>query len=55
MPLNWKALSGLLMFASTIGFPTIAAAQIETSNYQTPNQVYRLDTWTWFLVQEFFS
>lgn len=40
MPLNWKAVSGLLMFASTIGFPTIAAAQIETSNYQTPNQVF---------------
>ncbi|MDY6902323.1 MAG: hypothetical protein SWZ49_30280 [Cyanobacteriota bacterium] len=40
MPLNWKALSGLLMLAGTISFPTIAAAQTETSSYQTPNQVF---------------
>ena len=40
MPLNLKALSGLLMLASTIGSPTIAAAQTETSSYQTPNEVF---------------
>lgn len=39
MPLNLKALSGLLMLAATIGFPTIAAAQTESS-YQTPNEVF---------------
>jgi len=39
MPLNWKALSGLLVLVGTIGSPTIAAAQTETSSYQTPNQV----------------
>lgn len=39
MPLNLKALSGLLMLAATIGFPNIAVAQTE-SGYQTPNEVF---------------
>ena len=40
MPLNLKTISGLLVLAATIGSPTIAAAQTETSDYQTPNQVF---------------
>ena len=40
MPLNLKALSGLLMLAATISFPNIAVAQTETSSYQTPNEVF---------------
>ncbi len=40
MPLNLKTISGLLVLAATIGFPTIAAAETETSGYQTPNQVF---------------
>lgn len=40
MPLNLKAVSSLLMLAATIGFPTIATAQLETSGYQTPNEVF---------------
>lgn len=39
MPLNLKALSGLLMLAATISFPNIAVAQTE-SGYQTPNEVF---------------
>ena len=40
MPLNLKALSGLLMLAATISFPNIAVAQTQTSSYQTPNEVF---------------
>ena len=40
MPLNWKALSGLIMLAATIGSPTIAVAQTETSSYQSPDRVF---------------
>ena len=40
MPLNLKTISGLLVLAATIGSPTIAAAETETSDYQTPNQVF---------------
>ncbi len=40
MPLNLKLFSGLLVLAATIGTPTIAAAETETSNYQTPNEVF---------------
>jgi hypothetical protein len=39
MPLNLKALSGLIMLAATISFPNIAVAQTESS-YQTPNEVF---------------
>ncbi|MGB3652071.1 MAG: hypothetical protein WBA41_12775 [Rivularia sp. (in: cyanobacteria)] len=40
MPLNLKTIFRLLVLAATIGSPTIAAAQTETSGYQTPNQVF---------------
>ncbi|AFY56309.1 hypothetical protein Riv7116_3866 [Rivularia sp. PCC 7116] len=39
MPFNLKAVSGLLILAATIGTPGIAAAQTETSSYQTANEV----------------
>ncbi len=40
MPLNLKLISGLLALAATIGTSSIAAAETETSNYQTPNEVF---------------
>ena len=40
MLLNLKALGGLLMLAATIGFPKVAAAETEISNYQTANEVF---------------
>lgn len=40
MPLNLKLISGLLVVAASIGIPTIAAAETETSDYQTPNEVF---------------
>jgi hypothetical protein len=40
MPLNLKAPIGLVMLAATMVYPTIAAAQTETSSYQTPLQVF---------------
>ncbi len=40
MPLNLKLISGLLVLAATIGTSSIAAAETETSNYQTPNEVF---------------
>lgn len=40
MPLNLKLISGLLVLAATIGTSSIAAAETEASNYQTPNEVF---------------
>ncbi|MEO1373042.1 MAG: hypothetical protein AAFW70_01690 [Cyanobacteria bacterium J06635_10] len=40
MPLNLKALSGLLVLAATITTPTIAVAETEISNYQIPSEVF---------------
>ncbi|MGB3759989.1 MAG: hypothetical protein WBA07_27045, partial [Rivularia sp. (in: cyanobacteria)] len=40
MRLNLKLISGLLVVAASIGTPTIAAAETETSDYQTPNEVF---------------
>ena len=39
MPLNLKALGGLLVLAATVVSPTVAAAETEISNYQTPSEV----------------
>ncbi|MBV6625415.1 MAG: hypothetical protein KI793_21220 [Rivularia sp. (in: Bacteria)] len=39
MPFNLKAVSGLLILAATMGTSGIAAAQTETSSYQTANEV----------------
>ena len=40
MPLNLKALSGLVVLAASISFSQIAAAEPEMSNYQIPNQIF---------------
>lgn len=40
MPLNLKTLGGLLVLAATVVSPTVAAAETEISDYQTPLQVF---------------